>query len=288
MTDTPYSRIPMEYRLDTERSVLAALAEDIATGDITTEWTVPEGQTSSAEIIAKANGVLAGLLVAEAVFQVLDPNLRFVSNLIDGQAISKGDEIATISGAAGSLLSGERTALNFLQRMSGIATQTARLAALIRHTSCKLLDTRKTAPGLRSLDKWAVALGGGQNHRSGLFDMVLIKENHIQLAGGLDQAVDRVLQARPTGMKVEVEVRNLTELEAALNHPIDRILLDNMSLKDMRQACQMAAGRIPLEASGNVNESSITAIAETGIDFISVGGLTHSVQALDISLLIQT
>ena len=288
MTKSLYSHIPKAYRLDVKRSIEAALAEDIGKGDITTRWTSSPDQQVSAKIIAKENGVIAGLSIAIIVFKLLDTGVVFLSNFKDGQRVETGDEIAIIKGTARALLAGERTALNFLQRMSGIASQTARLSSIISQTDCKILDTRKTVPGLRALDKWSVLLGGGLNHRSGLYDMVLIKENHISLAGGINQAIEAVLKHRSQGVEIEVEVQNLKELKQALKYPVDRILLDNMSLADMREAGQLASGKTPLEASGNVNASNILGIAETGVDYISIGGLTHSVRALDLSLLIDT
>ncbi len=288
MTEQVYSPIPEVYRSDVKRSIEAALTEDIGRGDITTRWTSSPDQQASAKIIAKEKGVVAGLALANIVFNILDSGVTFLSNFKDGQTVMVGDEIAIINGSARALLAGERTALNFLQRMSGIASKTERLSSLIAHTQCKVLDTRKTVPGLRALDKWSVVLGGGLNHRSGLYDMVLIKENHISLAGGLGEAVEAVLKRRSGDIEIEVEVQNLKELDQALEYPINRILLDNMSLSDMREACKRTAGKIPLEASGNVNASNIVGMAETGVDYISIGGLTHSVRALDLSMLINT
>lgn len=288
MTKALYSHIPDAYKRDVKRSIEDALAEDIGQGDITTRWTSSPEQQVSAKIIAKENGVIAGLAIATIVFKTLDSGTVFLSDYKDGQAVQVGDEIAVVKGTARALLAGERTALNFMQRMSGIASKTARLSTVIDHTNCKILDTRKTVPGLRALDKWSVVLGGGLNHRSGLYDMVLIKENHISLAGGLQQAIEAVLKHHSEGIEIEVEVQDLNELDQALEYPINRILLDNMSLTDMREACKRAAGKIPLEASGNINASNIEGVAETGVDYISIGGLTHSVRALDLSMLIKT
>jgi len=288
MTSALYSKIPEAYLQAVKRSVEVALEEDIGEGDITTNWASSLDKQVSAKIIAKEDGVIAGLAIASIVFKHLDPKLLFLTNVKDGQAIQAGDELVIIKGSARALLAGERTALNFMQRMSGIASQTAHLAKLIAHTKCKILDTRKTAPGLRALDKWSVALGGGTNHRSGLYDMVLIKENHISMAGGLNKAVESILRQRSPGIEIEVEVQSLDELGQALEYPLNRILLDNMSLTDMRESCKRTAGKIPLEASGNVTASTIIDIAETGVDYISIGGLTHSVRALDLSLLIET
>ena len=204
----------------------------------------------------------------------------------DGTLVAVGTSLATVEGPAIPILSGERTALNFLQRMSGIATATRRYVEAVAGTRAAILDTRKTAPGLRALDKWAVALGGGQNHRQGLYDMVLIKDNHIAAAGSITRAVERVRAHNRSGLPIEVEVKTPAELEEALalDPPVDRIMLDNMTVEEMRQAVQRVDGRVPLEASGGVNLQTVRAIAETGVDFISVGALTHSVTALDISL----
>ena len=288
MTNSLYSQIPEPYRRDVRRLVETALAEDIGSGDITTRWTSLPDQEVSAKIFAKENGVIAGLALARIVFKLLDSGVVFLPSFKDGQPVKSGAEIAVIHGSARALMGGERVALNFMQRMSGIASQTARLSALIAHTPCKILDTRKTIPGMRTLDKWSVTLGGGTNHRFGLYDMVLIKENHISMAGGLKQAVESVLRHRSAGIKIEVEVQSLNELAQALEYPLDRILLDNMSLANIREACKRTAGKIPLEASGNVTASSIVDLAETGVDYISIGGLTHSVRALYLSLLIET
>ncbi|NQT63355.1 MAG: carboxylating nicotinate-nucleotide diphosphorylase [Candidatus Marinimicrobia bacterium] len=286
MTDTTTGLIPDKYLSEVVQTIKTALTEDLGSGDITTLWTVSGDPQTSAQLIAKESGIVAGLSVAAAVFKQLDTRIEFLQHFKDGQSIKSGAVLATVSGSAKTLLAGERTALNFIQRMSGIASLTHKLMRAISHTKCKILDTRKTVPGLRSLDKWSVALGGGENHRHGLFDMVLIKENHIAMAGGITVAIESVLNQRPAQIAIEVEVKNLQELELALNYPIQQIMLDNMSLEDMAEACGRVAGRIPLEASGNVNASNIVSIAETGVDYISIGALTHSVKALDISLLI--
>ncbi|KAA3660755.1 MAG: carboxylating nicotinate-nucleotide diphosphorylase, partial [Chloroflexi bacterium] len=215
----------------------------------------------------------------------LDKTVQLTPHVADGDAVEKGQLVATISGPAQSILSGERVALNFLQRMSGIATMTRQFMDAVAGTKAVVLDTRKTVPGLRATDKMAVTLGGGQNHRHGLYDMALIKENHIVAAGGITPAVNRVKEYAPD-VPVEVEITNLTEFEEALTLPVDRIMLDNMSLDEMRMAVEMGNGRIPLEASGNVSLQTVRAIAKTGVDYISSGALTHSVVALDISLLL--
>lgn len=218
---------------------------------------------------------------------MLDKQIKFSPKVSDGDRISKGQLLAEVSGKGRILLSSERVSLNFLQRMSGIATLTHQYVDAVRGTSAIILDTRKTAPGLRLLDKWAVQLGDGVNHRFGLFDMVLIKDNHIAAAGGITQAVTRVWATDKKNRLIEVEVKNLEELREALSLKVDRIMLDNMDLKTMREAVLFTAGRVPLEASGNVTLENIVLIAETGVDMISVGALTHSVRALDISFLIE-
>ena len=277
-----------------------ALAEDVGSGDVTSQWILPPELGVHGRFLAKAQGVLAGLEVARQVFRQVDERIALQARMKDGHALSKGDIVATVEGPAASILTAERTALNFLQRMSGIATLTGRYVEAVAGTRAVILDTRKTAPGLRLLDKWAVRLGGGQNHRLGLYDMVLIKDNHIAAAGGITQAVERVrrrnrpgLRPEPfdyaqdvpvEGLAVEVEVKSLAELEEALALSVDRIMLDNMDLDEMRRAVEMTAGRVPLEASGNVTLENVAAIAATGVDYISVGALTHSVKALDISL----
>lgn len=278
--------IPLRYRPAILKAVRLALIEDIGPGDITTKWTVPANRIVSGEIIAKESGVVAGLAVAAAVFNELEKLIRFFPRVHDGELVKAGKSVAFIEGPAQAILSGERTALNFMQRMSGIATYTRSLVDAIAHTDCKVLDTRKTAPGLRAADKWSVALGGGENHRTGLYDMVLIKENHINAAGGIRAAVESILKNIKGDITIEIEVRNLMELDEALSLPVNRILLDNMSLSDIRQARKRAGDHIQMEASGNVTLETIVPIANTGVDFVSVGALTHSVQAMDMSLII--
>lgn len=263
-----------------------ALAEDIGEGDVTTLSIVPPELWFEGRFIAKQAGVVAGLAVVRLTFGLLDERVQVKLKTTDGAWVEKGQVIATVAGPGRALLSGERVALNFLQRMSGIATLTRRFVERAQGSPAVILDTRKTAPGLRLLDKWAVRLGSGQNHRSGLYDMALIKENHITAAGSITAAVERVRAGDPQNRPIEVEVKNLAELEEALSLGLDRILLDNMNLEEMRQAVQMAAGRTPLEASGNVELENVAAIAAIGVDYISVGKLTHSVTALDISLLL--
>lgn len=269
-----------------ESTIRLALAEDVGDGDVTTLCTIPAEATQNGNFIAKENGVIAGLEVARRVFTLLDERVRFDAHVADGDTVAKGDLIAEISGPVRAILSGERLALNFMQRMSGIATLTRQFMQAVNGTNAVILDTRKTAPGLRHFDKWAVKLGGGQNHRIGLYDMVLIKDNHIAAVGSITQTVERVREQDNRHRPIEVEVKNLIELKETLALNVDRILLDNMNLAEMRQAVKLAAGRTPLEASGNVSLETVAAIAATGVDYISSGALTHSVRALDISLLL--
>lgn len=285
--------------------VRRALAEDLGVGDVTTDSIVPAGAVSHGQFLAKAAGVIAGWNVVAATFAALDPRVAVRPAVADGGAVEAGSVIGTVSGPVRALLSGERVALNFLQRLSGIATTTRAFVRAVEGTRAVILDTRKTAPGLRPLDRLAVRLGGGTNHRFGLFDMALIKENHIAAAGGIAPAVGRMRAALavlpgadragdPGGagskggagrrVLMEVEVRTLAELREALDQAPDRILLDNMSAAEMRDAVRIAAGRVPLEASGGVRLETAAEIARTGVDYISVGALTHSVKALDISL----
>ena len=261
-----------------------ALAEDIGDGDVTTLCTLSPGALHRGRLIAKEDGVIAGLEVTRWVFSLLDERVELVPHAADGDCVQAGSVIAEVAGPARALLSGERVALNFLQRMSGIATLTRRFAEAVKGTSAVILDTRKTVPGLRVLDKWAVRLGGGQNHRSGLYDMVLIKDNHIAAVGSIAEAVARVRAGDERKRAIEVEVKSLAELRQTLELGVDRIMLDNMSLAEMRDAVRTTAGRVPLEASGNVSLENVAEVAASGVDYISVGKLTHSVRALDISL----
>jgi nicotinate-nucleotide pyrophosphorylase (carboxylating) len=263
-----------------------ALAEDIGDGDVTTDCIVAPEARLKGQFIAKAAGIVAGLEVVRLTFSLIDERVQFTPRVADGDQVEAGTIIATVSGPGQALLSGERVALNLLQRMSGIATLTHKFIQAVSGTKAVVLDTRKTAPGLRWLDKWAVRLGGGQNHRFGLYDMVLIKDNHIAAAGSITEAVRRVRAGDKRGRAIEVEVKTLAELEETLELAVDRILLDNMSPAQMREAVQIANGRTPLEASGNVSLDNVADIAATGVDYISVGLLTHSVQALDVSLLL--
>ena len=274
---------PEHYRFLIEK----ALEEDLGDrGDITSD-AIFSSQAGEARIVAKQEGILAGAPVAAEVFRHVDGQTRVEFLLEDGSTFAKGDEIARIAGKVRSLLRAERTALNFLGRLSGIATFTRRFVEAVEGTGCKILDTRKTTPAYRVLEKYAVRMGGGVNHRFGLYDMVLIKDNHIAAAGGVSQAVERVrsyLHSRGIASKIEVEVTSLAQLQEALALKVDRIMLDNMSLEEMRRAVEIAAGRVLLEASGNVTLERVRAIAETGVDFISVGALTHSAPVCDFSM----
>lgn len=263
--------------------VKRALAEDIGDADVTTEAIVPADATLNGNIVAKQQGVVAGLDVARATFLMLDDRVIFEPKVKEGAQVSRGDLLARVSGPARALLIGERTALNFLGRMSGIATLTSQFVQAVRGTSAIILDTRKTAPGLRSLDKLAVKRGGGENHRMGLFDMVLIKDNHIDFAGSITAAVERV-RAAGTSLEIEVEARTLEDVAEALELGVERILLDNMELEMIREAVLLNRGRAKLEASGTVTIENVREIAETGVDSISVGALTHSAKVFDISL----
>ena len=272
-------------QFEIERIVRTALEEDIGLGDVTTEVTVAQDTVARAELVAKENFTLAGLDVAAEVFRTLDPAVRFEKILTDGRSVRKGEVLAWLKGQASVLLQGERVALNLLQRMSGIASLTAKYVAEVAGTGARIVDTRKTVPGLRALDKYSVRMGGGRNHRIGLFDGVLIKENHIAAAGGIAAAIERAKERIPHTLKIEIETRNLTEVEEALLSGADIIMLDNMSLDDMRQGVDLIAGKALVEASGGVNLERVRDIAETGVDIISVGALTHSVIAADISML---
>ena len=282
----------MLNRKDIMPIIARALAEDVGDGDVTTKWTVPFAKRADAVIIAKADGVIAGLDVARWVFEAIDEAIAFAARVKDGARVGAGDVLAEVSGPARGLLTGERVALNFLQRMSGIATMTAQFVEAVQGTNAQVLDTRKTAPGLRVLDKYAVVAGGGANHRAGLYDMVLIKENHIEAADGIGPALLAVwkgMDFEGREVRVEVEVETLSQFDEVLVLGADRVMLDNMRLNDMHEAVrrvrQLKGKRPELEASGKVSLSEVRAIAETGVDFISIGALTHSVQALDISML---
>jgi nicotinate-nucleotide pyrophosphorylase (carboxylating) len=265
--------------------VQRALAEDVGRGDVTTTATVPEAARARGVISQKAPGVVFGIEVAEAVFSSLDPQLAFAPIAEEGRW-RDGGEVLRIEGAARPILTGERTALNFLQRLSGVATMTARCVQAVQGTGARILDTRKTTPGLRALEKAAVAAGGGTNHRAGLYDAVLIKENHAALAGGVGEAI-RLARAAAPGLPLEVECRTMEEVHEALAAGAERILLDNMTVEQLRAAVRQVNGRAELEASGGVTLQTIGEIASTGVQFISVGALTHSAPALDLSLILE-
>lgn len=259
-----------------------ALAEDIGTGDATTNSIVPADATMRGQIIAKQDGVIAGLNIARAAYQLLDSAVDFAAQVADGSRVTRGGLLALVSGRTSSLLTAERTALNFLGRMSGIATLTRQFVDAVAGTRAVILDTRKTAPGLRLVDKLAVKLGGGGNHRIGLYDMILIKDNHIDYAGGIEEAVRRA-RASNSGLQIEVEARTVADVKVALSLGVERILLDNMSVEMMAKAVTLTNDRAKLEASGNVTLETVRRIAETGVDFISVGALTHSAKVFDVS-----
>lgn len=274
----------MSFRQALKTVIRTALDEDIGPGDITTGAALRGDETGIARVTAKTEMVVAGIDVFGEVFLSLDSSLIFTARRRDGETVGNGDLLAEISGNLASILTAERVALNLFQRMSGIATMTRRYSDAICGTRAKILDTRKTAPGLRILDKYAVRVGGGYNHRFALYDGVLIKDNHITAAGGIGPAVRRIRERIPHTLKIEVEVKDMAELEEALAAGADTILLDNMELAEMARAVNRVAGKIPLEASGNMTLERVREVAATGVDLISVGALTHSVTAADISL----
>jgi nicotinate-nucleotide pyrophosphorylase (carboxylating) len=272
-----------ELLLDLSPTIKRALTEDIGLGDITTNSIVPANASLRGRIVAKQQGVVAGLEVANLVLLALSDQIVFRANVRDGAQVGRGTVLAELEGSARALLTGERTALNFLGRMSGIATLTRQFVDAVSGTGAVILDTRKTAPGLRTTDKLAVQLGGGQNHRTGLFDMVLIKDNHIDFAGSITAAVERV-RAANTAVEIEVEARTLDDLREALDLGVERILLDNMRPEMLREAVEINGGKAKLEASGNVTLENVVEVARTGVDYISVGALTHSAKVFDVSL----
>jgi len=265
-----------------------ALAEDLGNGDHTSMSTIPADATGRAELMIKEDGVIAGIDVAKKVFEAVDAQVKFIGLMDDGQSVKRGDIVFTVDGKSISILSAERVALNFLQRMSGIATATRRMADKIEGLNVKLLDTRKTTPNLRALEKMAVRAGGGFNHRFGLFDMILIKDNHIDFAGGVKPAIEAThtyLSEKKLHLKIEIEVRNFNELNEVLETGgIDRIMLDNFTVDGIKTALAQIEGRYETEASGNITLENIRSYAETGVDFISSGALTHHIHSLDMSL----
>lgn len=270
--------------LDADRIIALALAEDVGPGDVTTLATVAESSQGRAVFLAKAEGVVAGLPLIQRVYSQLDPAVQVEMLVQDGAQVTPGTKVAVVSGPSRALLTGERLALNFVQHLSGIATRTARFVKLVEGTSARIVDTRKTIPGLRALAKYAVRMGGGHNHRFALYDGVLIKDNHLRAAGGILPAVTAARAAASHLLKIEVEVESLEQVREALDAQADLLLLDNMDLDTLRNAVALCRGRALTEASGGVNEQTVRAIAETGVGVISVGALTHSAKVLDIGL----
>lgn len=268
-----------------------ALREDVGDGDHSTLACIPPSALNSAKMVAKQDGILCGIEVGERVFKIVDNSLEVNVLVSDGTPVHRGDILMTVHGHAGSILTAERTALNFMQRLSGIATETHRMVAMLSGLNTRLLDTRKTTPNMRLLEKYAVHCGGGTNHRIGLYDMVMLKDNHIDFAGGIVQAIDRTrdyLKTNHKDLRIEIEVRNLDELQQVLDHGgVDRIMLDNFDIPTLRVAVRRIGGRYETEASGGITDQTLRPYAETGVDFISVGALTHHIKSLDISLVKQ-
>jgi nicotinate-nucleotide pyrophosphorylase (carboxylating) len=271
-------------KLNVDRLLMMALQEDISSEDVTTNSMIREGQQGSAQLIAKQDGVLAGIDIFERVFQLLDEQVVVQKFAADGDCVKKGQILAEVVGDIRALLSGERTALNYLQRMSGIATYTRNVADLLKGSKTKLLDTRKTTPNMRIFEKYAVRTGGGQNHRYNLSDGILIKDNHIGAAGSIAKAVLMAKEYAPFVRKIEVEVENLKMLQEALDAGADIIMLDNMTAEEMKEAVALIAGRAETECSGNITKENIQTIVDIGIDYVSSGALTHSAPILDVSL----
>ncbi len=272
------------FSYEIDRIIQNALSEDIGSGDVTTEACVPEGVHVRGIFVAKEPGVVCGLEVLRRVFALIDTEVHVICRVAEGQKVSKGDILADIEGPARAVLTGERTALNLLQRMSGIATRTAQAVAAVAGTKARITDTRKTTPGLRILEKYAVRIGGGSNHRIGLSDGVLIKDNHIVAAGGIAPAVAAVRRRIPHTLKIEVETTDFAQIDEALEAGADIIMLDNMTTGQMAQAVKQIGARALVEASGNMGDRDLNEVAHTGVDIISIGALTHTVRALDISL----
>jgi nicotinate-nucleotide pyrophosphorylase (carboxylating) len=272
------------HKLHYYEIVKRALEEDIGSGDVTTNSIIPPEATTSGFIYAKEGGIIAGLPIAALVFEILDSRIVFTPEKQDGDRVEYGDILAKLEGPARSILTGERVSLNLLQRLSGIATKAAALTEHVTYYNTAVVDTRKTTPGLRILEKYAVRVGGGQNHRFGLYDAVLIKDNHIKVAGGIKKAIALARQNVPHTMKIEVEVEDLEGVQEALDAQADIIMLDNMELETMREAVKLVNSQALVEASGGITEDMLLEIAKIGVDYVSMGGLTHSVKALDISL----
>ncbi len=268
--------------------ITMALREDVGDGDHSTLACIPPDAVGTAKMVAKQDGILCGAEVGRRVFEIVDNSLKVCLLKHDGDAVAKGEVIMTVEGHSGSILTAERTALNYMQRLSGIATETHRMVAMLNGLNTKLLDTRKTTPNMRLLEKYAVHCGGGTNHRIGLYDMVMLKDNHIDFAGGIEAAIDRTrnyLKAKGKDLRIEIEVRDLDELQRVLDHGgVDRIMLDNFTPELLAEAVKRIGGRYETEASGGITEATLRRYAETGVDFISVGALTHHIKSLDISL----
>ncbi|MCG8499856.1 MAG: carboxylating nicotinate-nucleotide diphosphorylase [Firmicutes bacterium] len=267
-----------------EEIVLRALAEDIGTGDVTTRSIIPETQQITGKVMAKESGVICGIPMMIKVFEKIDPNIKVKPHMSDGDKAEQGDVIAQIEGPAVGVLEGERVALNLIQRLSGIATKTARFVDAVKGTKARITDTRKTTPGLRVIEKYAVKAGGGANHRFNLSDGILIKDNHIKAAGSITNAVNAARKNAPHTLKIEVEVETMAQIDEALNAGADIIMLDNMDIEAMQRAVERIDGKALVEASGNMGDKNLPEVAQTGVDLISVGALTHTVKAMDISL----
>jgi nicotinate-nucleotide pyrophosphorylase (carboxylating) len=270
-----------------DKFIQSALDEDLGDGDHSTLAAIPPDTISTAKLLIKEDGIIAGIDLAAAIFQFFDPSLSLSVKIHDGTAVKAGAIAFTVSGPARSILTTERLVLNCMQRMSAIATKTRFLSSLIEGTPARLLDTRKTTPNFRLIEKWAVLIGGGQNHRIGLYDKIMLKDNHIDMAGGIEQAIIRTkdyLRARNKNLEIEVETRTLTEVKQVLSAGVDMIMLDNMDLETMKEAVRLIGGACKTEASGGITEDTIRSVAECGVDFISVGALTHNIKSLDLSL----
>jgi nicotinate-nucleotide pyrophosphorylase (carboxylating) len=273
------------------RFIQQALAEDLGEGDHSTLGSIPASKKSKARLLVKDDGIIAGLTIAQKIFHEVDPVLQITLHKKEGDTIQKGEIAFVVEGSARSILSSERLVLNCMQRMSGIATYTNQLCKLIEGTNAQLMDTRKTTPNFRLMEKWAVGIGGGKNHRYALYDMVMLKDNHTDMAGGIQAAIENVkkyLTENKKDLKIEVETRNLAEVEEVLQvGGVDVIMLDNMSVEEMKQAVRLINGKFKTEASGGITEKTLRAVAECGVDYISVGALTHSVKSLDLSLKVE-
>ncbi|HSV88734.1 MAG TPA: carboxylating nicotinate-nucleotide diphosphorylase [Bacteroidales bacterium] len=272
------------FNFNTEKLIAIAIEEDIGTGDITTNSIIPSDATLTGQFIAREEGMVCGLGVVKRIFEIIDPLVEFTPKIQDGMHVVPQQVLADICGPARAILTGERVSLNFLQHLSGIATKTARIIESVSGTGIRILDTRKTIPGLRWLEKYAVRTGGGLNHRMNLSDGIMIKNNHIKAAGSITLAMEQARLNAPPTLKIEVEVESMEQVQEAINAGADIIMLDNMDLVTMRQAVKKINGRALIEASGNMINKNLSDVAKTGVDMISIGGLTHSVKALDISL----